>query len=347
MGFDKLSRAVVPAMGTVGAALAVREVAARFREADLQGQVALVTGGSRGLGLAMARELAAQGCRLALCARDETDLRRARDELQASGADVMTIACDVADRDDVAHMVETVHAQYGRIDVLVCNAGVIQVGEARSTELEDYEQAMDIMYWGVLHPILAVLPEMRARKSGRIAVVTSIGGKISVPRLLPYNAAKFASVGLAEGLHAELANDGITVTTIVPGLTRTGSYLHAQFSGDEEGRLAQYQMFAPMSSLPLLTSSAESSARRFVRAIRRGEAEVIYPPQYALVARVHGVAPGLVMKAMMLADRLMAPSGEGTTTVPGTELDPRIDSQGWRWLTTLGRRAGRDLHQRP
>ncbi len=347
MDRDSWPKKLLSVASGVGAVVAAREVLARVREVDLHGQVALITGGSRGLGLAMARELADAGCRLAICARDEAELLRAGEDLERHGAQVIAVRCDVADKADVDRMIAVVEEEFGRIDILVCNAGVMQVGQVDSMELEDFRQAMDIMYWGVLHPIMAVLPEMRARKAGRIAVVTSIGGVVSVPRLLPYNAAKFAAVGLTEGLTAELASVGITVTTIVPGLMRTGSFLNALFSGDEEGRLAQYKLFALLSSLPLLTVSAESAARTYVRAIRRGDGRVTYPPQYALVERLHGVAPATVTRVMGIADRLIAPSGEGETTERGMALDERVESKPWRWLTTLGRHAAERLYERP
>jgi NAD(P)-dependent dehydrogenase (short-subunit alcohol dehydrogenase family) len=347
MSLESRSRRLAPIAGGIGAALAVRALARRELQADLTGQVALVTGGSRGLGLAMARELVDAGCRVAICARDKAELERARADLALRGGTVLAIACDVADRADVDRMVAEVRETLGPIDVLIANAGVIQVGQVKSAELEDFEMAMDIMYWGVLYPVLAVLPEMRARESGRIGIVSSIGGKVSVPRLLPYNAAKFAARGLAEGLRAELADAGISVTSIVPGLTRTGSYLNATFSGDEAGREAQYRLFVPLSTLPLLTGSAAAAARAYVGAVRRGDAEIVYPPIFGLVARLHGVAPATSMWAMGVADRLIAQSGDATETVRGSEIDPTIDTGWWRWLTTLGRRAARDLQERP
>lgn len=338
---------VMVAAGGVGAALAVRELLGRAREASLRGQVALITGGSRGLGLALARELADEGCRLVICARDVDELDRAARELEEHGAEVLAITCDVADRVDVDRMVAAVRETFGEIDLLICNAGIIQVGQLASMELEDFQQAMDVMYWGVLHPILAVLPEMRQRQQGRIAVVTSIGGKVSVPRLLPYSGAKFAAVGLAEGLGAELAGEGITVTTLVPGLMRTGSYLNAYFSGDEKGRDVHYRLFAPLSALPLLATSADGAARAFVRAIKRGHAECIHPLQFGLVSRLHGLAPATTVRALSLADRLIPTSGDDDETVRGMEIDHGIDSRPWRLLTTLGRKAAERFRQRP
>lgn len=329
-------------LGGIGGALAAREMIGRAREAELNGQVALITGGSRGLGLALARELADEGCRLAICARDEAELKRAAEDLRQRGAEVLTVRCDVSDKDDVNRMVASVEEEYGQIDLLVCNAGVMQVGQFQNMELADFEQAMDIMYWGVLYPILAVLPGMRARGEGRIANVTSIGGKVSVPRMLPYNSAKFAAVGLSEGLRAELADEGIAVTTIAPGLTRTGSYLQAEFSGDEEGRAAHYGFFAPLASLPLMTGDAERGAEAYVRAIKRGMAEYTYPPQFGLVTRIHGVAPATTMWALSLADRLLPKSGEGTETERGASLEGSMNSRAWHAATAPGRKGAED-----
>ncbi len=342
-----LLKRLLPVAGGVGAGLVMREAISYAREADLHGQVALITGGSRGLGLALARELADEGCRLAICARDEDELTRAGEELEQRGAEVLAIRCDVGDKADVDRMVAAVEEAFGQIDVLICNAGVLQAGQLDSMEIEDFRQAMDIMYWGVLYPVLAALPSMKARKQGRIAVITSIGGKISVPHMLPYNGAKFAAVGLSEGLRAELADDGITVTTIVPGLMRTGSYLNAFFSGDEAGRETHYRLFVPLSSLPVLTVSTDGAARSFVRAIKRGSVEHIYPPQFSLVARLHGVAPALTVRALSVVDRLIPASGDDDTTVRGMKIDPRITSSAWRRLTALGRRGAEKFRERP
>ena len=348
MATNRSGRRMITAAGGLGAALALREVLGRAREADLGGHVALVTGGSRGLGLAIARDLADQGARIAICARDDAELERARHDLASRGVEALAVRCNVSDREDVEQMVAAVRAEFGQIDMLICNAGVIQIGQVHSMEIDDFHQAMDVMYWGVLHPVLAVLPEMRERGAGRIGIVTSIGGKISVPYLLPYNAAKFAAIGLAEGLRAELADDGISVTTIVPGLMRNGSYLNAQFAGDAEGRAAAYRLFAPLSSLPGVTGAGEAAAHVYVRALRRGDAEVVYPPVYGLVARFHGLAPATTTRVMSWADRLLPNTGEPAGTEAGMEIEDRITpGPGWRALTILGRRAGKRLYARP
>src|SRR5690606_37780819 len=238
----------------------------RRRGDDIVGDVVLITGGSRGLGLLLAKEFAARGCRLVICARDEPELARAAHELRAGGAVVMSISCDVSRREQVEEMVQRATERFGRIDTLVNNAGIIQVGPLASMTISDFERAMDVMFWGALYPTLAVLPQMLDRRRGRIVNITSIGGKVAVPHLVPYDAAKFALVGLSQGLRAELKKDGISVTTIVPGLMRTGSPVQARFKGDQE---KEFTWFSLASATPLTTISAERAAKRIVEAARR------------------------------------------------------------------------------
>jgi len=320
-----------------------REVARRSAPADLRGQVALVTGGSRGLGLLISRELARAGCRVAICARDEAELGRARHALAPYGGAVETVVCDVADQAGVARMIEQVTRHLGQIDILVNNAGIIQVGPLANQTLDDFRQAMDVMYWGVVYPTLAVLPQMRARHSGRIANVTSIGGKVGVPHLLPYSSAKFAAVGFSEGLAAEAAQDGITVTTIVPGLMRTGSHLHALTKGDHE---AEYGWFSLGASLPGISMDAEQAARHVVEAIRLGESVRFLGITAALAARFHGLFPGTTVEMLGLVSRLLpAPSRHATGTVPGYVVRDRLGSRLLEFATTLGRRAAERFNE--
>jgi len=343
-----MDKTIVKVAGGIGAVLGIREVFRRSKEVSFRDNVVIITGSSSGLGLQMARELASEGARLVICARDELRLERARQDLVKRNAEVLAIRCDVAVHDDIQHLIDATIARFGRIDVLICNAGVIQVGQFQSMQLEDFRQSMDIMFFGTLHPIMLALPHMRRLGRGRIALVTSIGGVISVPYLLPYNAAKFAAVGLGEGLRAELKDEGITVTTIVPGLMRTGSYLNAEFSGGKSGRESMYRVFSAMSSLPLLTGSAEEAARAYIRAIRRGDALVMYPPQYDLISRIHGLAPATTMAAMGIADRLLPKTAGSRETVTGESIDADQPSGGlWRTLTALGRQAEYRMQSQP
>jgi len=299
---------------------------------NLHGKRAVVTGGSRGLGFALARELRRQGARVAICARGEEQLATARAKL---GDDVVAIPCDVADRDQVGAFVDEV----GPVDVLVNNAGVIAVGPWQTQTIDDYRELLDVHLFGVVHTTLAVLPAMIERGEGRIANVTSIGGKVSVPWLLPYNASKFAAVGFSEGLRAELAGTGVKVTTVVPGLLRTGSFLAAWFKGDRPA--LEYGLFAPVSGTPATTVSAERAARRIVGAVRRGDAEVTLGLHAKLAARANGVAPGLTQAVLGLVARAL-PEVHGTERTRGSDIDSPVDRSP---LTAPGRRAAEQLNQ--
>jgi NAD(P)-dependent dehydrogenase (short-subunit alcohol dehydrogenase family) len=270
--------------------------------ADLRGKVALVSGGSRGLGLLIARELYRAGCRVALLARDADELEHARVDLAHRGADVIAVPCDVIDRRLVERALADVHARFGRIDVLVNNAGIVQVGPLESMTLDDFEHAMQTNFWGGVYLTLAVLPEMRARRAGWIVNVTSIGGAVAVPHLLPYDCAKFAQLGFSEGLRAELAQDGVSVTTVVPGLMRTGSTAHAYFKGRHQRELAWFQAGA---TTPLTSMNAARAAAEIVHALRRGEALVTLGWQARLLRLMHGLLPGLVADLLGQVNRVL------------------------------------------
>ena len=223
---------------------------------------------------------------------------------------------------------------FGAIDVLVNNAGVIQVGPMEVMTLEDYEQAMKTHFWGPLYTTLAVLPEMREREDGRIVNITSIGGKISVPHLLPYSASKFALVGFSEGLRAELKKDGIVVTTVCPGLMRTGSPRNATFKGQHR---AEYAWFSISDSLPVSSMSAERAARQIVEACKRGDAEVVLSIQAKMAVLFHGLFPGLTADLLGFVNRLLpAPGGIGTRRAKGKESESDLSPS---WLTTLSEQA--------
>jgi NADP-dependent 3-hydroxy acid dehydrogenase YdfG len=173
------------------------------------GKSVLITGASRGLGLVLARQLLEAGARVAICARQAQELEVAARELREQGGEVLSIPCDVREPAQVRDMVADVLARWGMLDVLINNAGVIEVGPLEAMTLDDFQRAMDTHYWGVLHTVLAVLPAMRRRGWGRFVNIASFGGKQAVPHLLPYTASKFALVGLSHGLRTELARDGI------------------------------------------------------------------------------------------------------------------------------------------
>ncbi len=309
---------------------------------DLAGKVVLITGSSRGLGFAMAQECGRLGAKLVICARDQGELDWAREDLTRLGCEVHTVICDITVQDEVQRMVNQALERFGRIDVLINNAGIITVGPMQTQTLTDYQESMDVMFWGAVYPTLAVLPHMLARRSGRIANITSIGGKVSVPHLLPYCCAKFAVVGFSEGLRAELARENIQVTTIVPGLMRTGSHVNAYFKGNNQ---AEYTWFSLGATLPVVSIDARRAARKIVNAIRRGDAELIITPQAKLLARAHGVFPGITSDVLGLVNRFLpGPGGVGDERRTGKQSETAVSQS---FVEKLGRKAAREFHQYP
>ena len=317
----------------------------RLREADLRDKVVVITGGSRGLGFLLARAFAREGCRLAICARDGQALRRAREDLISRGAtDVFIDPCDVTDRAQVRAFVHRVTDHFGRIDILVNNAGMIQVAPLDALTVQDFEKALDVMFWGMLFPTMAVLPQMRARGEGRIVNITSIGGMISVPHLLPYNCAKFAAVGLSQGLHAELAREGVKVTTIVPGTMRVGSHLNAHFRGHPE---QEYGWFALGATVPFVSISGERAARQIVQATKRGEAFRLIGLPARIMERLHGLFPGAMANVMSLINRTLPDlaGARGVEDERGIEAAEKIHSSLFHVLTRRGYYAAEQTNQ--
>lgn len=309
------------------------------RHSTLAGKVVLITGGSRGLGLELARRCLARGAKVALLARDPQTLARAS---HALGGRVMTFACDVSDNDAVRAAAETVSNRYGGIDVLMHVAGQIAVGPARTMDMADYHAAMNTHLFGAVHAVNAVLPQMRQRKTGRIVLVSSVGGKIALPHLLPYSASKFALVGYGEALHAELANDGIHVTTVVPGLMRTGSPRNATFKGQHQ---KEYAWFTLADSLPFISMNAERAARRIVAACEWGRAELMMMPLGKLLLLLQSLAPEAFASAMSLVNRALPRSdGAGTEAYVGAQSESALSRSS---LTVLTQRAEERNNQRP
>ncbi len=315
--------------------------------------VALVAGGSRGLGLLVAGELLGRGHRVAICARTAADLERAERSLRTHGT-VRAYVCDVRDPLQIDRLVADVRRDLGPVEVLVTVAGVIQVGPVEAMTEQHFQDAVDTMLWGPVRLARAVLPEMHERGHGRIGTVSSIGGKVAPPHLLPYAVAKFGATGFSEGLAVELAGSGVTATTVVPGLMRTGSHERAEFTGDHG---AEFAWFGPAASLPLLTMSGERAARLIVRGVLAGRPLVTLTPMAKIGTRVHGVAPATTVRLLGLAGRLL-PATPGAALPGGSEHGRTVGgrragatlTRGARAtvgaLTVLGSRAARRYNQR-
>jgi NAD(P)-dependent dehydrogenase (short-subunit alcohol dehydrogenase family) len=342
--------------------MGVPQAGGRTTAGRVAGSVALVTGGSRGLGLAIARDLAGRGGRLVICARDAAALERAAAGLRAGGAEVVAVPCDVTDPSAPAALIDAALSRFGRLDIVVNNAGVIQVGPLASIDFADIEAAMAVMALAPARLALAAVPVLREQGGGRIVNITSVGGKVSVPHLLPYSMAKFAAVAFSEGLRAELGSGPVTVTTAVPGLMRTGSHVAALFRGQQD---KEFTWFGLGASLPLISMDADRAARRIVNATLAGRPEVILTPAAQLAARGADVFPGLTARLARLAAVSLpdadAPDAEAAggdspadadgrgrgTLAPGWTLRPALPAGLFDRLTALGRNAGRRLNQPP
>ncbi|MFI9201138.1 SDR family NAD(P)-dependent oxidoreductase [Streptomyces sp. NPDC053048] len=310
----------------------------------LAGRAALVTGSSRGLGLLIARELARRGCSVLLCARDEEELAVAGTMLRDQGADVALLACDVTDKHAPQRLVTAAHDAFGRLDVLVNNAGTVQVGPLSAMTEADFRDAMETMYFAPLRLVMAAVPALRERGGGRIVNISSVGGRIAAPHLLPYVGAKFAAAGLSEGLRAELAAEDISVTTVLPGLMRTGSHTAARFSGRPA---KEYAWFAAVAGLPVLSMDAERAARAIVRAAEHRRPELVLTPLAKAAVRLHGVAPATTTRLLLTpVARLLPAAGEAPRrNVPGRVAARGVHSAALHRLTRLNDRAARRFNQ--
>jgi NAD(P)-dependent dehydrogenase (short-subunit alcohol dehydrogenase family) len=313
------------------------------------GPIAVVAGASRGLGLLIAGELCRRGYEVVICARDAGELARAVDRFADEGFRVHSEVCDVSAAEQVNALIARVIEQRGPIEVMICVAGIIQVGPLAALRRSHFTEAVDTMLWGPINTALAVIPGMVDQGHGRIGVITSVGGLISPPHLLPYSTAKFGAVGFSRGLRAELAGSGVTVTTVAPGLMRTGSHLRAQFVGAQQ---REYAWFSTAASLPLLSMDAERAARRIVSGVISGRSVLVLTPLAKLAPRVDALFPRTTSAFLGLVARLLpaAPSSSRSETVPGWRAARRLDHGSRRILdvvTRLGGRAADRLNERP
>jgi len=188
----------------------------------LRGKTALVAAASRGLGRAVAYELAAEGARVMMCARGSEALERARAELaEETGSDVRAVAADLSDLEQIARVVRETMDAFGRVDILVTNAGGPPAGPFDAHGWDAWERAVNLTLRSAVELTRAVLPGMRERKWGRIINITSIAVKQPVDNLILSNSVRSAVTGLARTLANEVATAGITVNNILPGYTRT------------------------------------------------------------------------------------------------------------------------------
>jgi NAD(P)-dependent dehydrogenase (short-subunit alcohol dehydrogenase family) len=339
----KMRHAVALAAVTAGSYRITQAARRRWTLRNLRGLNVAITGGSRGLGLVLARCCLAHGANVAICARDAEELARAVEMLEPQpDRAVLAVAADVTDRDQARRFISRAIETFGHLDVLINNAGVIQAGPWNLMNERDFEESLGVHLWAPIHTVAAAFHTLRARQ-GRIVNIASIGGKISVPHLLPYSAGKFALVGLSEGLAVELARYGMSVTTVCPGLMRTGSPRNAWFKGQHR---AEYAWFSIGDSIPLLTVSAEEAARRILAAALDRRQQLIFPLSAQAAALAHDLAPGMTTKILSLVNRLLpGPGGIGARRVKGSRSTSRWSPSPLTYLTERAAQGNNEVVQ--
>jgi short-subunit dehydrogenase len=253
---------------------------------ELSGRVVVVTGASSGIGAATAVACGRAGMRVALAARRADRLATVAAAVVAAGGAARVVPTDVADEAAVRALVDGTADAWGRLDVLVNNAGIGLLATVEQTTPAEFERILRVNYLGAVHGVLAALPHMRRQESGHIVNVASVVGKRASPFRAAYVASKFALVGLSEALRMELLGTGISVTCVCPIGTAT------EFHEVEANRLGVPGRGGPI-------QSAERVARSIVRALRRPRAEVHPFPPARLLFLANALAPGLVDRLLM------------------------------------------------
>ena len=242
--------------------------------------VAAITGASSGIGRATALRLARDGASVAICARRTDRLERVADEIRQAGGRPLAIAADVTRPADMQAFVDATLREFGRLDVMMCNAGYGLYGEIDGITSDQMHAVMDVNYFGTYHAARAALPVFRTQASGHIIIVSSIVGQRGVPFMGPYSATKFAQVGLAECLRAEVQGSGLHVSVVYPISTETDFF----------NVMVRNSGFATRAHGP--RQSPERVADAIAQAIRRPVPE-IYPHRLSKgLAVLNAIAPG-------------------------------------------------------
>jgi len=267
---DKLALGTIAAAGTMWGA---RAWLRSRRWIELRDRVVVITGSDSGFGLIQARQVSEQGAIVVLAARNAQALEAAAEAVHRDGAcEVLAVPTDVSNSAEAERLIDLTVERFGRIDVLINTAGLMLVGAEPTLTLDDLRALMDVNFWGAVYTSRAALRYMRTAKFGRIANVSSIGGRFAAPHMQAYTISKFALTGYTKSLRPEALRDNVFVTGIYPSTMRTGGHRHAWFKGNQE---AEYSWFSLGDVLPGVATSAEKAARVAIRAIQGGDPEVM------------------------------------------------------------------------
>lgn len=294
--------------GLLGSALRKPERAQEF-----EGKTALVTGGTRGLGRALVRELASRGAKVVFCARHADEIERSQASLEVEGlSGVLGMVADLSRPNTPEELVARVEQTLGAVDILINNAGIIQVAPFLNTREESFHQCLDLFLYAPLRLSTAVLPQMLSQGEGTIVNIASVGGQVPSPHMTAYNCGKSALVALSEGMSVELGRYGVNVLTVVPGLMRTGGHRNAEFAGKPD---KEYAWFSRAAIHPALAACPYRVARKVVDGIRDRN-RTLYPGWEAkLGPRFHRLFPDITLAVSSMINRLLPR--------PGREDEPR------------------------
>jgi len=251
---------------------------------QLHGKIALITGAASGIGRATAEAFAREGTDVVIADVNESGLKSAAESIRALGRKVVPIKADVSRRDEVEALVKEALAAYGRVDILMNNAGVGLAAEIKDMELSDWEWIMGINLWGTIYSLHYLLPHMVQRKSGHIVNVASGAGLCGLPISGAYTTTKFGLVGLSEVLRTELEGSNIGVTVVCPGVVKTNIFSATRVKGFPQG-VTQLPDYMGMSS--------EKAATRILQAVKRNEAVLVLTPFAKVTFAVKRISPAL------------------------------------------------------
>lgn len=325
--------------GVLAGTMVVRQLYRQYKKIDVPGRVVLITGGSRGLGIIMARQLAREGARVVICAREQDNLVDSSHELSSLTDEFLAISCDISNKKEVEEMFTEIRNKFGEVEILINNAGIIQVGPMEEMTQEDYIDSLKVHYWGPYNVINEVLPSMVDKGWGRIVNIVSINGKISFPHLLPYTVGKHALAGYSEGISTELAKDGVRVTSVYPGLMRTGSPRNVSVKGKHE---EEYAWFKISDSLPLLSMNAKQAARKIIDAMKRGDRSLTLGMPTRLALAMEGIFPGINLGIFELANKLLPKPEYNTEGKKGFQSESTVSSS---FVTTKTDKAAEENNE--
>ncbi|MGZ3769730.1 MAG: SDR family NAD(P)-dependent oxidoreductase [Bdellovibrio sp.] len=286
--------------------LAYNTIKKNSRYFSFRNKVVLVSGGSRGLGFILARKLAREGAFVSLIDIDEEALQRAQNliHLENPQTPVNYHVCDVTKRDDVRTAVEKTILQFRGLDVVINNAGTLTMAPVENLTAKDFEDSLNLHFWGPYNMIEETLPHLKTNHSGRIINISSIGGKMAMPHFASYCTGKFALVGYSKTLRAELIKNNIYVTTVFPGVTRTDYIDHAEFKGQYQ---KEFNWLKKSDSIPFLTINAEKAAEKIIRAAEVGQAELNISMSLKLGLAFQSLFPEIHSDLMALANIMLPP----------------------------------------